>query len=220
MKDFSTTSIIIPTLNEEHNIVPLIQRLHELYSKISVIVADDGSTDNTQTNAKQQGVIVIDRSGKIQGITAAVIDALTHVKTKNIIVMDADFQHPPEKVADIVDLLEKNDIVIAARRRVLGHWGFFRQLQSRIATLLAQLRIGNIKDPLSGFFGIKTELFHSIQKEKFELRCFKILVNILKSTDVKKLRIAYVDYDFDMRTQDTSKIRLKHAYYFIRNILR
>lgn len=214
-----SVTIIIPTLNEEHNIGRLVECL-KIYSA-DVIVTDDGSSDKTIEVAQRAGARVVDRKYKnIKGITAAVVEAAVHVRTEKIIVMDADFQHPPEKVKDIIELLKKNDIVIAERRKIIGHWSIIRRLQSIIATKLAQMRIGKkIKDPLSGFFGIKTELLNGIDKKNWELRCFKILFAILKSCKGKKIKIATLDYDFDLRKQDKSKIRMRHVYYFLRNVV-
>ena len=213
----SSATIIIPTLNEEENIGRLIDQLLSLYPQIKIMVTDDGSKDNTIRTAEQHGAAVIDRSSAtIKGITASVLEAATKVATENIIVMDADFQHPPERVKEIIEALSSNEIVIATRASVIGPWGPVRRLESIIATALARLRVGKVRDPLSGFFGIKTELFKKIKKDNFELRCFKILVNILKNA--KGAKIGYVPYEFDIRKRGQSKIQKKHIWYFLRNI--
>ena len=219
MKEFSNSTIIIPTLNEEKNIGPLIKRLTLLYPKVNLIVADDGSTDNTRSIAEEKAVVIDRTEKRIKGITASVLDAAQQVMTENIIVMDADFQHPPEKVGDIIRLLSKNDIVIAVREKVIGPWGPVRRLESRIATSLARLRVGKVRDPLSGFFGIKTGFLKNIDKTNFEQHCFKILFNMLKKTD-RGTRIGYVLYDFDMRRSGESKIRKQHIWYFLKGLLR
>ncbi|HLD33369.1 MAG TPA: glycosyltransferase [Candidatus Nanoarchaeia archaeon] len=218
----SDTTIIIPTLNEQENIGPLISRLHELYPGIAVIISDDGSTDHTRDIAGKSGAFVVDRHlNDVKGITAAVVDALQYVKTPFIIVMDADFQHPPGKVKEIIRLLKTHDLVIAARRTVIGHWGFFRRAQSSFATILACVRLmKHVHDPLSGFFGVRTELFMGIDKRNFEMQCFKILFNILKNIDFRTTRLGYVFYDFDLRMRGESKITLKHAGYFLKNIIK
>src|SRR3989344_805992 len=194
MADFT---LIIPTLNEEANIGVLIRRLHELYPGVFIIVADDGSTDRTIAVAKKHGAVVVDRhAALVKGITAAVVDAMALVTTPFVIVMDADFQHPPEKVAEIREQLDDHDVVIAARTRVLGEWGIFRRLQSWIATALAVVRLRRrVKDPLSGFFGMRMNVFGSLTTRHFEMRCFKILFNILKSIHLRAIRIGYVFYD-------------------------
>lgn len=221
MKDFSNATIIIPTLNEEQNIGLVIDRLKELYANIRIMVADDGSVDATVKNARTYGVVVIDRKlEQVKGITAAVLDALKCVTTDKVVVMDADFQHPPEKVREILNALESNDIVIAAREKVTGPWGFIRRLESRIAAMLALMRLRRtVKDPVSGFFGIKASFFRNIKKSNFEMRCFKILFNILKNTD-STARIGYVFYEFDMRKRGESKIGKKHIWYFLKNVIK
>lgn len=217
---YENTTIIIPTLDEELNIGRLIEILESDYPGIKIIVSDDGSSDKTIEIAKDTGASAIDRSSKkIKGITASVLDALRTADTRFIVVMDADMQHPPQKVKDIVDQLGSNDIVIAVRENVTGPWGAIRKLESKIATSLANLRLSRkVRDPLSGFFGIRTELFKRISKSNFELRCFKILFNILKNA--RGIKIGYVNYDFNIRTRGQSKIGKKHIFYFIRSLLR
>lgn len=218
--NYSDSTIIVPTLNEEKNISQLISFIKKHYPKIRIIVADDGSRDQTQKIASRAGAIVLDRtSKKTKGISAAVVDALELVKTKKIIVMDADFQHPPEKIREIVEKLDQFQLVIAIRSSFPKNWGFLRRLQSQIAVSLANLRLGRkIKDPVSGFFGVRTELFKKIKKNNFEMRCFKILFNILKNYRDKN--IGYVQYDFNLRHGGQSKISRKHIYYFLRNLIK
>ena len=220
-ENFSDTTIVIPTLNEEKNIGILIEKLKALYPKVKIIVTDDGSTDRTREIANTKGAIVVDRTEKkIKGITAAVLDAAKLASTEKMIVMDADFQHPPAKVGEIVEQLKENEIVIAVRRKVLGHWGMIRKMESKIGTILAQLRLRKrIKDPLSGFFGIRTKTMQNTDKSRFELRCFKILFNILKNSG-QGTKIGYVWYDFNMRLRGESKISKKHIYYFVKNLLK
>jgi dolichol-phosphate mannosyltransferase len=215
------STIIIPTLNEEKNIGLLCARLKELYPTTRIIVSDDGSYDKTRYVAQVAGATIINRTNRaIKGITAAVVHAAQHVTTDNIIVMDADFQHPPKKVGEIMTKLESHDIVIAAREKVLGNWGITRKAQSKIGTLLAQLRLQKkVKDPLSGFFGIRKRMWETVNKKNFELRCFKILFNILKNvTTEQKKTIGYVAYEFDLRKHNKSKIGTKHIFFFLRNL--
>ena len=79
--NYSDSTIIIPTLNEEKNIGNLINYLKENYPEIKIIVADDGSRDRTQEIALENNALVLDRKNKeIKGITAAVVDALNLVE--------------------------------------------------------------------------------------------------------------------------------------------
>lgn len=222
MNDFSETTVIIPTLNEEQNIGMLVHELKKGYPEISIIVTDDGSSDKTRERAQESGAAVIDRTNeKVKGITAAVLDAVKAVRTENIVVMDADFQHPPGKVGAIIEMLEIDDMVIGVRERVVGPWGMLRKTESKVATALALLRLGKrVKDPMSGFFGIKTKLLNQMNKKNFELRCFKILFNILKNIDLEKTKIGSVLYDFNIRKHGESKIGAKAVFYFVKNLLK
>ena len=74
--------MIIPTYNEEGTIVTLMELLIKLYPGISIIIADDGSSDDTQKKVKgfmnqENHVFLLDRSNeKIKGLTASVLDGI------------------------------------------------------------------------------------------------------------------------------------------------
>ena len=219
--DDSDVTIIIPTLNEQGNIGKVIHDLKQLHPNIKVYVTDDGSSDQTQAIARRAGAIIIDRTQRrVKGITASVVEVLQQVNTKKIVVMDGDLQHPPEKVQEMIRALDDADLVIAVREKVIGPWGFFRKLESKIATGLVKVRLRkNIQDPLSGFFGFRKELVLNLNLQKFEMCCFKILFNLLKNIDLPKTRFTYVYYYFDIRKNGKSKLGAKQVYHFIRNLL-
>ena len=228
MEDYSDITIIIPTLNEEKNILELINLIEYFYKNINIIVSDDGSTDRTQEiikgySKKNKKIKLLDRSKKaIHGLTASVVDASNQVKTEYIVVMDGDLQHPPEKIKDIVkELRNGNDLVVGARSRVFN-WFINRKIISKIAAFLGKLRLllngVTCDDILSGFFGIKTKLMRSIDKNKFEMQGYKILFDILKNIDKNK-KIKNIYYDFGMRKRDHSKIGLKQIISFLRALL-
>jgi len=222
---YSDTTVILPTLNEEQNISTLISELNLLYPGIKIIVSDDGSTDTTKSKASRPCVFFLDRSlAGIHGITASVLAALQYVKTDNVIVMDADMQHPPGTVQEILLALKENDIVIASRKKILKPWSFHRKFMSVAATSLAKSRLRNhhVSDPLSGFFGIKSSLFKDLAKfhySRFTPQSYKVLFDILKLLP-KNISKKEVFYDFNMRNKGTSKIRLKHIYYFLKSLFR
>jgi len=224
-KNYFDTTIIIPTFNEGENISELLKLIEKLYKNISIIISDDGSTDKTQEiirkySKKNKKIKLFDRSRKtVHGLTASVVDASKKVKTKYIVVMDGDLQHPPEKIKDIIKELRKgNDIVAGARKKVFD-WSLDRRTISKGATLLGKARLllkGAIcNDILSGFFGIKTELIQNINKNKFELKGYKVLFDILKNID-KNTKIKNIYYDFGMRKRGHSKIGLKQVISFLK----
>ncbi len=220
-------TIIIPTLNEAANIKNLVSAILNINPTSKLIICDDGSTDKTKeivSNLKK--VKLLDRSkAKVHGLTASVIEGINQSDTKYSIVMDADFQHPPEKINAIYKLLKvNNDIVIGVRRKIPLNWPLNRKIISLIAALSAKLRLilsgKYTKDPLSGFFGFKTELVKNIiSKKKFELEGYKILFEILKYAP-RKIKIAETSYIFSARALGSSKLRKKQMICFLKALFK
>lgn len=231
--DFSDFTVVIPTFNECENIAELLTDLFIIYPDINVIVADDGSTDQTQKIVSEIGithkrVFLLDRSAKqVHGITASVMDASLMANTKYIIVMDGDLQHPPEKIKDFASkLTEGYDIVVGVRKKVIVHWATNRRVISWIATKLGLFRLMlsgvYASDVLSGFFGTKRALFAEKVINcswKFEQKGYKVLFDFLKILP-RKTRIAEVPYEFGLRLKGTSKIKIRHVILFLRSVLK
>lgn len=229
-KDFT---IITPTLNEEENIGELISFLIKKYPGIQIIVCDDGSKDKTKEivqsfSFKNKNVKLLKSdSDSIHGICRRVIEGAKNVKTKYLIVMDADFQHPPEKIGEIAKNLEQGwELVIGTRKKV-KNWRFDRKLMSWLATWLGKVilflkRKKIPKDILSGFFGIKTEIFNwatETYPQKFELPGYKVLFDLLKilPNDIKIKEVYYV---FGQRKKGQSKIKTKHIILFLKSLFK
>jgi dolichol-phosphate mannosyltransferase len=230
--NYKDTTIIIPTLNEERNISELLEKLENLYHNIRAIVSDDGSKDKTQNivksiNKRNQNVLLLDRKKEsIHGLTASVIDAVKETKTKYLVVMDGDMQHPPENVGEIINRLrENNDIIIGVRENVYFD-GIFRTLMSRTAITFGQMRLLckglYCHDVVSGFFGCKTSLFQErilLYESKFEKEGYKILFDLLKLTK-KNTKIKEIEYVFSSRSAGKSKINKKHILVYFRSLFK
>ncbi len=227
---YSDTTAIIPTLNEAGNIGKLLKIINSSYPNIKVIVSDDGSIDRTkgivnEISKSNKNIKLLDRTNaKIHGLTASVLDAALLAKTKNMVVIDADLQHPPEKIREIIQKLENNDLVIAARSKVVSPWPLQRRLMTKTATNLALLKLKKkVKDPLSGFFGIKAALFKNLIKnneKRFEKPGYKVLFDILKSISLEKTKIDYIYYNFGERSRGKSKIGRKQIIAFLKSLFK
>ncbi len=231
--NFSDTTVIIPTLNEEKNIPKLIGYLDGLYPNIWIIVSDDGSKDKTKFEVKKiskrnRHVKFYDRTNrKVHGLTISIIDAARYVKTRYIVVMDADFQHPPEKVREVVEALRNSsDVVIASREGKIEGWPFYRKVLSKTAILLGRIRLTNrnfkYMDFGGGFFGIRTKFFQNIIKrkeKKFEPKGYKVMFDMLKYAP-KNAKVSEIPYQFGLRKAGESKLNKKHVYYYFRSLLK
>lgn len=231
--DYSKLTVITPTLNESRNIAELIQVLLNLYPGVSVIVADDGSNDGTQSIVNQfhkanSRVRLLDRTyAAVHGLTASVMDAILSVDTEFFIVIDADLQHPPELIAEIYSkITDANTIVSGRRNPYQENQGWHRIFMTRISTLIARLYLKSkglsVGDPMSGFFGCNTKLAKEIVRNnsaRFQGEGYKILFDLLKSAP-SGIVFNEVGYQFRFRTEGKSKLQPKHALYFLRSLFK
>lgn len=105
-------SCVIPAYNEEDLITETVNRvsanLREVADRYEIIVIDDGSTDNTATILEQ--LAAGDKNLRYRsfsrnfGKEAAIYAGLNEARGDAVIVMDADLQHPPELIPDVIKL--------------------------------------------------------------------------------------------------------------------
>ncbi len=226
--DYSDCTIVLPTLNEEKNIGIIIERLMHMYKGIGIIVADDGSTDNTKKEVEKfnGNVSFLDRSmKKVHGLTASVIDGIKH-SSRYAIVMDADMQHPLDVVKDIYEKLHENyDIVVACRANAEG-LSTFRKLVSKGTMNFAKLvftirRKKTVSDMTSGFFGVNVEFFkaNAADEKKFVLTGYKVLIDLLRiAPNANVYEIKYTGFSARKygRSKAKPKIMLKALWSILR----
>ena len=231
-ESYADTTIILPTLNEERNISNVLHSIISYYKNCRIIVADDGSRDATKQAVLSVGyenLVFLDRSKEpVHGLTISVLAAIDLVKTEYFVVMDADGQHPYEKVEDIVNMLRLGDgLVIASRVEVEDKWPLLRKILSYCGTLLGKtsllLRGKNYLsyDVLGGFFGCdlkswKQAVVNDNAKKCFRPKGYKVLFDFLKLLP-DSLKIEEVYYKFATRRAEVSKINLKVYMEFVKS---
>jgi len=212
-------TIIIPTLNEEENIGKLLSYLKKHY-KSKIIVVDDGSKDKTREIVKKFGVKLIDREKeKIHGLTISVIEGIKKTKTPYFLVMDADFQHPPQKIKDFIKALKKYDLVVGYRKRI-KNWELWRKCITISLTTLGKFillirRKKYCKDILSGYFAGNEKVEEVVKNGKFVPEGYKILFEILKQAN--KLEIKDIPYTFNRRMKGESKAGIKQGLALLKS---
>ena len=152
----STTSIIVPALNEADAIGDLVRALRGSAPWHEVIVVDDGSTDGTGERAREAGAIVV-RHPYNKGNGAAVKSGVRRATGDAILIVDGDGQHRPGDAVRLVTRLDEYDLVVGARSaatqastsRRLGN-----ALLNRLATYLTDREI---PDLTSGFRAARRE---------------------------------------------------------------
>jgi len=219
-------SIIIPTYNEEGNISPLVKRVHRALSgyDYELLLVDDDSKDGTvevaSSLASRYPLKVVSRRGK-RGLATAVVKGLKAASGEIIGVMDADLQHPPEVIPDMIKAIQGGADMAVASRYVEGggcpHWGLSRRVISRVALLVAHLLLPStrrVKDPLSGFFFFRRR---NITPSKLRPIGYKISLEIMLVGGFK--RLVEVPYVFEDRSAGKSKLRPRQHIDYLRHVL-
>lgn len=146
--------IVIPAYNEEKNIEYVVEELIKDFSQYDYVVVNDGSKDGTANICRERGYNLLDLPVNL-GLAGAVQTGLRYAFVNGYdyaIQFDADGQHRPEYIADMIKEMEKgNDIVIASRFVTEKKSLSPRMLGSRVISLAIKLTTGKtIKDPTSG----------------------------------------------------------------------
>ncbi|HZQ19510.1 MAG TPA: polyprenol monophosphomannose synthase [Terriglobales bacterium] len=219
--------LVIPTLNEAENIPVLLARISAAVSDVPVdcefIIVDDGSTDGTADVARacaeqDSRVRVFVRKGE-RGLAGAVIHGWARSDADLLGVIDADLQHPPELLPELLaPVLDGSDIAIASRYvssedNGLGEWNRFRVFVSRCSTLLATAPLRSrgisVKDPLSGYFVVRRNCLGALQLQP---EGFKILLEILVKGKIRNA--TEVPFRFATRHAGKSKADIKVALHY------
>ncbi|MFC1704679.1 glycosyltransferase family 2 protein [Candidatus Omnitrophota bacterium] len=151
-------SIILPACNEEQSIGPLINQIQSIIKdSYEIIVVDDGSTDNTFAIAKKAGARVIKHPYQL-GNGAAVKTGMRNAVGEIFMLMDADGQHDPQYMPQVLERIHDYDMVVTARTK----WTdapLHRRLANVIYNVLASyLAKTKILDLTSGFRAIKANV--------------------------------------------------------------
>jgi len=210
-------SIISPALNEEKNIEPLTLKIieHTKKTKFEIIFVDDNSTDQSKkillNLAKKYKFFNPILRKKKRDLTQSCFDGINKSKYKNILILDADMQHDPKYIPQMLRELNKGqDIVIGARKLTSGkNKGLSETRRFASIFLIFFFKIFNIqtKDPMSGFFLFKKDIYLK-NKKRFFGKGFKILADILINSKTK-LKAKDVPINFNRRYESESKMNTK-----------
>ena len=247
--DQKFVSIIIPTFNESMNIKDLLNQIQAhipAETNVEIIIVDDNSPDGTghivekyidekmyhsnndfKTGSqsinnlnKNISIKVIHREEKA-GLIAALVNGIGLSRGQNVLIMDADFSHPPEVVNRMIRELKKqpNCIIIGSRYvkgGAINGMPFKRFLLSVGANFIARhgLSLKNVYDPMSGFFAFPK---HALEDVEFNTNGFKILLEILikKKSDVC---VKEIPYTFKDRKYGQSKLDLPTIFDYLRAV--
>lgn len=116
-------SVVLPAHDEAGNIAPIaaaLERVLKAFGRYEIIFVDDGSSDGTltaiRTAAAGNPSIRYLSFTRNFGHQEALRAGLRHARGHAVIVMDADFEHPPELIPQLVAAWREGAKVVATRR--------------------------------------------------------------------------------------------------------
>src|SRR5215211_4318851 len=225
-------TLVIPTRNEVDNVPRLVCDLKESLLGVDYrLVFVDDSTDQTpevigSLREEDDRIVLIHREGAERdgGLATAVTTGMDAAASDSeyICVIDADLQHPPEKVREMLEIAHRSDadIVVASRYARGGDYGGLsgplRKAVSRATKSLAQIIFKEARktsDPLSGFFLVSNAAISGIQ---FRPTGFKILLEILVCAP--ELKVIEVPLNFRARNAGTSKASVGRGLEYLAHL--
>jgi dolichol-phosphate mannosyltransferase len=221
-------TIVSPTYNEAENVTRLAHEVGTVLSGIDyeLLIADDDSPDRTWAVAQELGgqnprVRVLRRT-KNRGLSPAVIEGFLSSSSDYVGVIDADLQHDPAILPQMIAALDSGAEIAVGSRYVegggTGTWNIARRFQSWVATKLARTFLGvELTDPMSGYFILRRDDFNRIH-EQLDSSGFKILLEIIARLAPSKPE--EVPYTFRERVAGQSKLSSKVVLQYLGQLWR
>jgi dolichol-phosphate mannosyltransferase len=223
-------TVVIPTFNERDNIAALLERLEAaLPAGDTEIVFVDDSTDDTPDVIRAAAatypipITVHHRENGAGGLGGAVVEGMRLARGAWIVVMDADLQHPPEVLPELIDagLRDGADLVIGTRYRGGGNSDGledgYRRLISGGSTVVTKTifrtSLLQVSDPMSGLFAVRAS---SLEVGELQPLGYKILLELVVRN--RPGRIVEVPYSFQPRHAGESKSSMAEGVRFLRHL--
>jgi len=219
-------AIVLPTFNERGNMRSMVARLDAALQGIAweAIIVDDNSPDGTADEARaiaqeDSRVRVLQRIGR-RGLSSAAIEGMCATAAPVVAVMDADHQHDPALLPQMLAAVESGEYELAyASRFAEGAsteaWGRPDRVKaSGLANSLARRVTGvELSDPMSGYFMLRAETLRA-DAHRLSGVGFKILLDILATVD-RPLKVKEFPLDFAARAEGESKLDRTVIFEFL-----
>ncbi len=231
-RELMQLSLVIPTYNERDNIIYIIDQLAGLLEPVlpdqyELIVVDDNSPDHTwkvalELTPSYPQLKVVCRKNE-RGLSSAVIRGWQIAQGQILGVIDADLQHPPEVLLELLKNIQEGADMAVASRHIEGggvsEWSVIRRFLSRGAQVLGLIVlpnvVGRVSDPMSGYFMIRRE---AIAGPKLNPMGYKILLEVIGRGQIKD--IAEVGYVFQERREGESKVTWRQYIDYLLHLAR
>jgi glycosyltransferase involved in cell wall biosynthesis len=150
------TLIVMPAFNEEESVADVVAEVRAKLPGVTCLVVDDGSSDKTAAHARAAGAAVLQLPFNL-GVGGAMRAGFKYALLNdfdNVVQVDADGQHDPAAVPELVAALADSDMVLGARFAGTGTYavhGPRRWAMVLLASILSRVARSPLTDTTSGF---------------------------------------------------------------------
>jgi hypothetical protein len=225
-KDLKPIMVVIPAYNEAENLKYLLPRIPAKIkdTELGVLVVDDGSEDETIQIARDHNQFVVSNPINRGGGAALRLgyDILKNSDATVCVTMDADGQHRPEDIEELVApiLDDEYDVVIGSR--ILGT----REKDNPIriagvhvfSAIISSLLGKRITDPSSGFRAFKMDKIKSIDLYEDQYHTSELIIEaVKKGLRVKEVPITILKRQFGKSKKGRD---LTYGFHFAKTIIK
>lgn len=212
-------NLIIPVFNEEKNLYQTLKNTLEHFKSKDIIVANDGSIDNTMDIVRNRTTVeyISEPINKGKGyILRKGCDYAFAHGADAVIVMDGDGQHSPEMLPYFVKQLKEYDVVLSYRDgrgapvfKQIGNFGI------NLVTKLLYFK--NIKDTQCGFRAFTKKGYQACRwsNNNYSMESETISLMLKKKIKFTQIQIPtiYLDPNKGTKISDGFKIMLNVIYW-------
>jgi len=168
--DQKLISLVIPTYKGAKTLNDLIEDLILTFKNhnIEIVVVNDCSPDSTHEEMetlvrKYPNKLTYLKFSKNYGEHSAVMAGLRNCEGEIVIIMDDDFQNPPQEALKLAEYTLANNYDVVFTKYKIKNDSFLRNIMSKIANISAQVILKKPKDLyFSSFKAIKKKIVNEI----------------------------------------------------------
>jgi dolichol-phosphate mannosyltransferase len=212
--------VVLPTYNESENIDRVVRRIRRAVPAATVLVVDDGSPDGTADIAEQLGKelgdIEVLRRHQKSGLGSAYRAGFAWGLERRFdvcIEMDADLQHEPEALPDLIAPLGQGHGLVIGSRYVKGgsipDWSWHRRLLSRWGNVYASILLGlGVTDSTAGFRAYSASVLESIDLDRIRAEGYGFQIEMTYQAKRAGASVVEVPIRFFERVDGESKMSM------------
>lgn len=221
-------AIVIPVHNEEKSIPILIDKILNLEERLTIMVVDDNSTDNSGEildilASNHENIKVIHRK-KQKGLHAVLINGLEEAINLNfdgVITMDGDLSHSPRVIPRILKYIDDYDLIVGSRFISGGrtiNWNIKKKLMSAISRNMSRLFLGiKTKDCSSGLKYYDKRVLKYFNFKNFTTSGYAFQIETLFRAEKNSFKIKEIPIEFRGRIYGESKVNFKELKRYFKS---